>query len=98
MEHEAEDNARNKVDSAAKKTGLKDKNAGDKAQDKFTSYKENSDNPVVIANTAVIALGTAALGLGAYQKYSEGKLDWPLVGTVAGAVGAFAVADFFVSS
>ncbi|KAL9114404.1 MAG: hypothetical protein Q9227_001485 [Pyrenula ochraceoflavens] len=98
MEHEAEDSARSKVDSAAKKTGVKEKSAGEKAQDKFTSLKENSDNPVVMGNALLIGIGSAALGFGAYQKYSEGKLDWPLVGTVAGAVGAVAVGDYFLSS
>lgn len=98
MEHEAEDKARSKADSAAKKTGLKDKSNKEKAQDKVSSLRENSDNPVVIANAVLIVVSSAALGYGAYQKHSEGKLDWSLVGIAGGIVGAFAVGDYFVSS
>lgn len=58
---------------------------------------ENRDNPVVIGNAVIWGIATVAIGYGAYQKHTEGKLDWKLAGTVAGVVGAFGVADYFGS-
>jgi hypothetical protein len=34
---------------------------------------------------------------GAYKANSEGKLDWKVAGTVAGAVGVLGVADYYGS-
>ena len=58
---------------------------------------DNKDNPVVIGNAVLWTITAAAVGYGAYQKHSEGKLDWKLAGTVAGGLGALAVGDYFAS-
>jgi Family of unknown function (DUF5353) len=51
----------------------------------------------VIANGVILVVGSVALGFSAYKKYSEGTLDWKVAGITAGAVGAFAVADYYAS-
>jgi Family of unknown function (DUF5353) len=58
---------------------------------------ENRDNPVVVGNALIWGIAAVAIGYGAYQKHTEGKLDIKLAGTVAAAVGAFGVADYFAS-
>ena len=52
---------------------------------------------MVIANGVILLVGTAAVGLGAYKKYTEGTLDWKFAGITAGVIGTFAVADYYVS-
>ena len=59
--------------------------------------QRNADNPVVVGNAVVVAALSAALGFGAYRKYSAGELTWKLVGAWAGVVGLFAVGDYYVS-
>ena len=83
-------NARDKVKKEAKKAKASLKEEG-------KTLSENSDNPVFIGNALIWGIATVAIGYGAYQKHSEGKLDWQLAGTVAGCVGAFGVADYFGS-
>lgn len=104
LEHEAEDRARAEAqkvaaaaESAKKKAATKGKAVKDALRKDGQKLSENSDNPVFIGNALIWGIGAAAIGYGAYQKHSEGKLDWQLAGTVAGAVGAFAVADYFGS-
>ncbi|KIW25553.1 uncharacterized protein PV07_08720 [Cladophialophora immunda] len=43
------------------------------------------------------SIATLAIGYGAYQKHTEGKLDRQLAGSVAAGIGAFVVADYFGS-
>ncbi|KAJ5736438.1 uncharacterized protein N7483_001563 [Penicillium malachiteum] len=71
--------------------------AGKKAKAKGKGVGANASNPVYITNAVIGALVGAGLGFGAYRKHAEGKLSWELVGLVSGAVGTFAVADWFVS-
>ncbi|KIW72789.1 hypothetical protein PV04_00964 [Phialophora macrospora] len=104
IEHEAEDKARaaakqfsQEAESAKKKAAAKGKKIKDELKADGHKLSENRDNPVVIGNALVWGIATVAIGYGAYQKHTEGKLDWQLAGTVAGAVGAFAVADYFGS-
>ncbi len=104
MEHEAEDKAREAgkraFDAAAdakEKVKLGGKKAKGKAKEGGRKLDANKENPVVIANGVILLVGSAALGLGAYKKYSEGTLDWKIAGITAGAVGAFAVADYYAS-
>lgn len=52
---------------------------------------------MVIGNALIWGIGAVAIGYGAYQKHSEGKLDGQLMATVAGVVGVFAVGDYFAS-
>jgi FKBP-type peptidyl-prolyl cis-trans isomerase len=59
--------------------------------------KENADNPVVIGNAVVLGLAATVLGVGAYRKWSVGELSWKVAGAWMGVVGAFGVADFYVS-
>ncbi|RMD44137.1 hypothetical protein DV735_g1039, partial [Chaetothyriales sp. CBS 134920] len=76
--HEAEE----KVSKEAKKVKATLKADGQK-------LSENRDNPVVVGNAVVWTIATVAIAVGAYHKHAEGKLDWQLAGTVAGAVAAF---------
>jgi Family of unknown function (DUF5353) len=52
---------------------------------------------VVLGNATIWGISIVALGFGVYKKHSEGKLDLKLAGTVAGVVGLFGVADYYVS-
>ena len=104
LEHEAEDKARaaakeisRDAESAKKKATAKGKQIKDELKKDGQKLSDNRDNPVVVGNALVWGIATIAIGYGAYQKHTEGKLDWQLAGTVAGAVGAFAVADYFGS-
>jgi len=104
LEHEAEDKARAEARKAAdaaekakKKAATKGKEVKDALKKDGKKLSENRDNPVVVGNALIWGIATVAIGYGAYQKHSEGKLDWKLAGTVAGVVGAFGVADYFGS-
>lgn len=58
---------------------------------------KNKQNPVVLGNAvAIVALG-ALLGTGAYRMHKANTLTWNVVGAWAGAVGLFAVGDYYVS-
>ena len=69
----------------------------DEAKSAGEDLQRNADNPVVVGNAVVVAALSAALGFGAYRKYSAGELTWKLVGAWAGVVGLFAVGDYYVS-
>ncbi|KIW90267.1 uncharacterized protein Z519_08911 [Cladophialophora bantiana CBS 173.52] len=104
IEHELEDKARAEVqnisegaESAKKKAASKGKQFKDVMKKDGQKLSENRDNPVVIGNAIIWGIATLAIGYGAYQKHTEGKLDWQLAGSVAAGVGAFAVADYFGS-
>ncbi|EXJ95630.1 hypothetical protein A1O1_00752 [Capronia coronata CBS 617.96] len=104
IEHEAEDKARAAAEKAAdaaekakKKAVTQGKGVKDALKKDGRKLSENRDNPVVVGNAVVWGVATVAIGYGAYQKHTEGKLDWKLASTVAGFVGAFAVADYFGS-
>lgn len=104
LEREAEAKAQRASQQASKAAGdAKDKLSKEAKKAKATlkadgqKLSENRDNPVFIANALIWGIGGLAIGYGAYQKHSEGKLDWALAGSVAGVVGAFGVADYFGS-
>jgi lipid II:glycine glycyltransferase (peptidoglycan interpeptide bridge formation enzyme) len=104
LEHEAEDKAREAAKRASdaahdakEKAKIQGKKAKSKAKEGGRKLDANKENPVVIANGVILVVGSVALGLGAYKKYSEGTLDWKVAGITAGAVGAFAVADYYAS-
>ncbi|KIW45125.1 uncharacterized protein PV06_03538 [Exophiala oligosperma] len=100
LEHEAEDKARiaaEKAEIAKRKAATKGKSVKDALKKDGKKLSDNRDNPVVVGNALIWGITAATLGYGAYKKHSEGKLDWQLAGTVAGCVGAFAVADYFGS-
>ncbi len=104
LEHEAEDTARDferRTKSAAsdakKKAGVEGKKAKEKAREAGKELKENKDNPVVVGNAVVIAVGAAALGFGAYQKHAKGELTWKVVGLWSGVVAGMAVGDYYLS-
>jgi len=104
IEHEFEDKARaearkaaDAADKAKKRAATKGKEVKDALKKDGKKLSENRDNPVVVGNAIIWGIATVAIGYGAYQKHSEGKLDWKLAGTVAGVVGAFGVADYFGS-
>lgn len=87
---EAASSSKDKLSKEAKKAKATLKEDGKK-------LSENRDNPVVVGNALIWGIATVAIGYGAYQKHTEGKLDWQLAGTVAGAVAAFGVVDYFGS-
>lgn len=74
-----------------------------KAQAKARSEKAKSrlsrtkDNPIALGNAVLVALASAGLGYGAYQKHLDGKLSWELIGIWSGIVGVAGVADYFAS-
>ncbi|QSZ30188.1 hypothetical protein DSL72_004708 [Monilinia vaccinii-corymbosi] len=75
------------------------KDAASKKSKKGKSHvRENSENPVVIANAIAVAALSTGLGFGAYQKYAKGELTWKVVGAWAGVAGALAVGDYYLSS
>lgn len=73
------------------------KKAQAKAKAEKSRLSRNKDNPIVLGNAVLVALASAGLGYGAYNKHLEGKLSWELVAIWSGAVGAFGVADYFAS-
>ena len=111
MENEAEDvsrSAKEKFDQVSAETGKsfgkakagaskKGGQAKEKGKRAAVTLRENKDNPVVIANAVMIAGIGAVSGIGAYRKYTVGELSWKIVGMWSGAVGAFAVGDYFLS-
>jgi hypothetical protein len=104
LEHEAEDfehDAEKKGKEASKKAKAKyhaaKKDAESTAHRASKKLRDNSDNPVYIGNMVAVATVSAVLGFGAYNKYSNGELDWKVAGIWGGAVGAFAVGDYYLS-
>lgn len=67
------------------------------AKDAEVWAEKNKNNPVVIGNAVVIAALSALLGSGAYRMHKANTLTWNVVGAWAGAVGLFAVGDYYVS-
>lgn len=93
----ASDKASSAASDAKKRASAKGKEAKADAKKEWASLKENQDNPVVVGNAIIWAVGAAALGFGAYKKHSEGQLDLKLAGITAGAVAAFAAVDYYAS-
>jgi hypothetical protein len=94
----ASQKAEQKAKSAKEKVAAEAKKAKSTLKKDGQKLADNRDNPVVIGNALLWTITAAAVGYGAYQKHSEGKLDWKLAGTVAGGLGALAVGDYFASS
>lgn len=59
--------------------------------------EKNKSNPVVVGNAVVITALAGILGVGAYRLHKANALTWKVAGAWAGAVGLFAVGDYFVS-
>ncbi|KAK5112361.1 hypothetical protein LTR62_004324 [Meristemomyces frigidus] len=68
-----------------------------KAKDGEQWADKNKSNPVVIGNLVVVAALGALLGTGAYRMQKAGTLTYKVAGAWAGAVGLFALGDYFVS-
>lgn len=86
--------AKNKAAAEAKKEAERLSN---EAKAAGRDLQRNADNPVVMGNAIVVAALSAALGFGAYRKYSAGELTWKVVGAWAGVVGLFAAGDYYLS-
>jgi len=97
IEHEKSDAAREKGIEAKKKASEAKEKAKAKASKAGSKLKANSDNPVVVGNALVVGILGAALGVGAYRKYTAGEITWKVVGAWAGVVGLFAAGDYYVS-
>jgi hypothetical protein len=82
--------AKKHASAAANKAEKEGKKAEDWAE-------KNKSNPVVVGNAVVIAALGALLGTGAYRAHQSNTLTWNVMGAWAGAVGLFAVGDYFVS-
>lgn len=89
--------ASNAASAAKKKAATKGKESKAEAKRDWAVLKENSDNPVVIGNALIWAVGAAAIGFGVYKKHSEGKLDGKLAGIATAGVAAFAAVDYYAS-
>ncbi|MCJ1479140.1 hypothetical protein MMC13_007824 [Lambiella insularis] len=93
--------AGHEVNEQAKIAGRKAKEAGhemnERAREAGQDLNENRDNPVVIGNALIIGLGSAFIGFGAYKKYQAGELNWQVGGLWAGAIGLFALGDYYMS-
>jgi len=97
IENEKEDEAREAAADAKKKAAEAKEKAKAKASRAGSRVKENADNPVVVGNALIVGILGAALGIGAYRKYTAGELSWKVAGAWAGVVGLFAGADYYVS-
>ncbi|KAF2205751.1 hypothetical protein GQ43DRAFT_436769 [Delitschia confertaspora ATCC 74209] len=90
-----------RAEEAAKEAKAAMEKAKDKAEHKAKKGKEsvrkNADNPVILGNALTVTLLGAALGVGAYRKWTRNELTAKVVGTWAGVVGLFALGDYFVS-
>jgi len=93
----AEEEAEKKAEELKKKAQAKAKDAKAELKKEAKHLDENKDNPVYIGNYILWGITAAAVGYGAYQKNSEGKLDVQLAGTVALGLGALGAADYFAS-
>ncbi|KAF2089743.1 hypothetical protein K490DRAFT_37860 [Saccharata proteae CBS 121410] len=93
LELEAADRER----EAEQKARAEKEKAKAKASKAGRRMRENADNPVVIGNAVTVGILGAALGVGAYRKYTAGQLTWKVAGAWAGVVGLFAVGDYYVS-
>ncbi|KAL1883720.1 pyruvate dehydrogenase complex dihydrolipoamide acetyltransferase component (E2) [Paecilomyces lecythidis] len=89
--------AQEKYEAEKKKAEEAAEKAKAKAKSAAGSFRRNEDNPVILGNALLVTAITGGLGYGAYRKHLEGQLSWKLVGIWGGAVGALAVADYFVS-
>lgn len=82
---------------ARKQAGKEGEEAKKQAKRAGEWADENKDNPVVIGNVVVLSALVAGLGAGAYRLNQQGQFTWKVAGIGAGIVGAFAVADYYVS-
>ncbi len=104
LTHEAADKASDiynhpseNYDKAKRAAAKKSEQAKESAIHTRDDISANRDNPVVVGNAVVITVMCAVLGMGVYKKYSAGDLSWKVAGLWAGAVGVFAVGDYYLS-
>ncbi|KAI9696761.1 MAG: hypothetical protein M1836_005123 [Candelina mexicana] len=97
IKEELKQEASDKKEKAAKKYDEAKKETKAKANKASEKMSENRDNPVVIGNAVAVVGISAALGIGAYRKYTAGELTWKVVGAWAGVVGLFAAGDYYLS-
>lgn len=95
--HEFADSSEKGYEKAKKSAASNAKEAKKEVKSAGQDLNENRDNPVVIANMALLVAGSAALGYAAYTKHAAGELNWQIVGIAAAAVGALAAGDYYVS-
>jgi len=95
---EAKDKASTEYSKAKKEIGAAADKAEVKAQKAEQWADNNKRNPVVVGNAVVITALAGLLGVGAYRLHKAHALTWKVAGAWAGAVGLFAVGDYFVSS
>ncbi|ESZ92736.1 hypothetical protein SBOR_6901 [Sclerotinia borealis F-4128] len=92
----------NRLEQEAEQIEAKIRSAKDVSAKKSKKNKslveENRHNPVIIGNAIAVAVLSAGLGFGAYQKYAKGDLTWKVVGVWAGLVGVLATGDYYLSS
>lgn len=89
--------AKEEYEAGKKKAEEETKKIREKAKAAAESLRRNEGNPVILGNAFLVTAITGGLGYGAYRKHLQGELSWELIGIWGGAVGALAVADYFVS-
>ncbi|KJX98830.1 hypothetical protein TI39_contig387g00011, partial [Zymoseptoria brevis] len=101
---DVKEDAKNLADKAEKKFDEAKKEAKpyvDKAERKGKEAEEwaekNKDNPVVVGNAVALTVLAGVLSIGAYRMHKANTLTWNVVGAWAGALGVFAVGDYYVS-
>lgn len=102
--HEAKDKyeswkkqASKDYEKVKKQAGVEGRKGKENAKKAEKWADDNKGNPVVIGNAVVIAALGGALGISAYRMHQAGSLTWNVIGAWAGAVGLFAVGDYYVS-
>jgi len=97
LDREAEDEQR----TAEAKAKAKAKHARDRASERTRAagrkVRENSENSIMLANGVLSVALFGGLGYAAYVRYRAGELTWRVVGLGAAVLGAFSVADYYVT-
>lgn len=97
IQHEEEERQRLREERETREAKEAAEKAKEKTKRAAQKVKDNPDHPVVFGNSVAIAAFGAALGFGAYRKYTAGELTWKVAGAWAGVVGLFALGDYYVS-
>ncbi|KAF2723379.1 hypothetical protein K431DRAFT_283180 [Polychaeton citri CBS 116435] len=89
--------AEKKASELKKDAGLEKDKAKKQAKKAEVWADKNKSNPVVIGNGIVLAAVGGLLGFGAYRKHAAGQLTPKLIAAWTGALGLFALGDYYVS-
>ena len=69
-----------------------------KEEDRAAGFaRDKAANPIVLGNALTVGVLGSALGWAAYRRWARDELSWAVVGSWAGAVGLFALGDYYLS-